>query len=88
MLKRTTHVFIVTCTIGILFLALSTTATAKKNNSEHVKMPEAVKQALVRELGTDPKITSVKSRLAANAKHSYDEGSIGRKLTADEWRES
>ena len=88
MMKRTTHVFIVICTIGILFLALSGSATAKKNNSEHVKMPEAVKQALVRELGTDPKITSVKSWLAANAKHSYDEGSIGRKLTADEWRES
>jgi len=87
MLKRTTPLFIAVCTIGILFLALCGTAKAEeKKNPMHTKMTEVVKQALVRELGTTSKITSVSGQIAA--KYSYDEGSIGRKLTADEWRES
>jgi len=49
-------------------------------------MTEVVRQALVGELGTTPTITSFSSQMAA--KYSYDEGSIGRKLTADQWRES
>jgi len=89
MLKRTTHVGVVICTIAILFLALCGTATAeKKKNPVHTKMTEVVKRALVRELGTTPRITSVSGQLFDEHEHSYDEGSIGRKLTADEWRES
>jgi len=80
-MKRTTRVVVVVCTIGILFPPLCGSATAGE-------MPEVVRQALVRELGSTARITSVTSRLATNAKRSYDEGSIGRKLTADEWRES
>ena len=84
MLKRTPHIVVGICTIGILFLALSSSATAEQEKD--TKMTEVVRQALVRELGTTPAITSVGSHMAA--KYSYDEGSIGRKLTADEWRES
>ena len=87
MLKRTTHVCFVNCTVGILFLAISVTATAQdRKNPVYTEMTEVVRQALLRELGTTPKITSVRGQIAA--KYSYDEGSIGRKLTADEWRES
>lgn len=87
MLKRTTHGFFVNCTVGILFLAISVTATAQeRKNPVYTEMTEVVRQALLRELGTTPKITSVRGQIAA--KYSYDEGSIGRKLTADEWRES
>ncbi|MCD6288002.1 MAG: hypothetical protein J7M12_02695, partial [Candidatus Hydrogenedentes bacterium] len=84
---RQKNTFIV-CAAGILFMAFSGSAAAKNNSSATVEMPAAVKQALVRELGTNPKIVNVKSQLAHSAKRSYDEGSIGRKLTADQWRES
>ncbi|RKY09095.1 MAG: hypothetical protein DRP66_03040 [Planctomycetota bacterium] len=90
MQNRTTYVFIVICTIGILFLAISGTATARKANPVYTEMTGVVKRALVRQLGTSPKITSVRGQISPEygSKYSYDEGSIGRKLTADEWRES
>ena len=90
MLNRTTHAFVVICIIGILLPALSDTATAKKGNPVYTEMTEVVKKALVRELGTTPEIRKVRGQISPEygSKYSYDEGSIGRKLTADEWRQS
>ena len=64
-MKRTTHVFVI-CTTGLLLLALSGTATAAdKKNPGYTEMTEVVRQALVRELGTSPDITSVSGKIAA-----------------------
>jgi len=85
-MKRTSHGFVI-CTTGLLLLTLSgTTTAADKQKRGYTEMTEVVRQALVRELGTSPEITSVSGKIAA--KYSYDEGSIGRKLSADEWRAS
>jgi len=89
MLNRTTNVFIIICTIGILLPALSGSATAK-DNPVYTEMTEVVKQALVRQLGITPEIKNVRGRISPEygSKYSYEEGSVGRKLTAAEWRES
>jgi hypothetical protein len=82
MMKHTDH-RIVVCTAGMLFLSFVGAATAAEK--VYTEMTDAVKHALERELGSNPKIISVEGRAASE---SYDEGSIGRKLTADQWRES
>jgi len=90
MLKRTAHVFIVNCTIGMLLPVLSGTAMARKPNPVYTEMTEVVKEALEREVGTNPEIKNVRGQISPEygSKYSYDEGSIGRKLTAEQWRES
>lgn len=72
---------------GMLLLAIGLNAEAQDYPSpEPAVMTDVVRQALERELGAAPEIKSVISQMAN--KYSSDEGSVGRKLTADEWRES
>ena len=87
MLKRAIRLLIINTTVAVLILALSGTLTAKtKKKKVYTEMTDVVMKALVREMGVTPEIINVRGEIAG--KYSYDEGSIGRKLTAAEWRES